>query len=305
MKRDREPTSAADQLYKELLRAFFREFLELFFPAVAARLDFSRVTFLDKELFTDIPAGRRREADVVAEVSSREGTPELVLVHVEVEGRRRPQFPERMFRYYCLLRLRRALPVYPIALVLGRGAAEEGRYEESLFGELLIQFRYRCVSLGSLEGEPFLSLPNPLAPALAASMRPGAEGRARHKALCLLGVARAAVDEARRFLLQHAVERALKLRENEQEEFEALLDMHPLREVREMISPYETRYRQMGREEGRNEEARETLLRLLHRRFGELPPEVMARVAAGEAEWCREMIDRLFDARSLDDLGLD
>jgi hypothetical protein len=49
------------------LRAFFREFLELFFPEVAARLDFARVVFLDKEVFTDVPEGSRRELDLVAQ----------------------------------------------------------------------------------------------------------------------------------------------------------------------------------------------------------------------------------------------
>ncbi len=58
---------AQDQLFKDLLRTFFREFLELFFPDVAARLDFSRVRFLDKEAFTDLPDGSRREADLVAQ----------------------------------------------------------------------------------------------------------------------------------------------------------------------------------------------------------------------------------------------
>jgi len=53
---------AHDQLFKELPSAFFREFMELFFPDIAARLDFSRVTFLDKETFTDLPKGEQREA---------------------------------------------------------------------------------------------------------------------------------------------------------------------------------------------------------------------------------------------------
>jgi hypothetical protein len=56
---------AHDQLFKELLRAFFQEFLELFFPEVAARLDFARVTFLDKEVFADVPEGSRRGLDLV------------------------------------------------------------------------------------------------------------------------------------------------------------------------------------------------------------------------------------------------
>jgi hypothetical protein len=71
-------TTPHDQLFKELLRVFFREFLELFFPEVAARLDFARVVFLDKEVFTDVPEGSRRELDLVAQVYTQDGTPELI-----------------------------------------------------------------------------------------------------------------------------------------------------------------------------------------------------------------------------------
>lgn len=48
---------AHDQTFNDLLRAFFPEFMELFFPRVARRLDFREVTFLDKEVFTDVPEG--------------------------------------------------------------------------------------------------------------------------------------------------------------------------------------------------------------------------------------------------------
>ena len=66
---------AHDQLFKDLLRAFFHEFMELFFPEVANRLDFSRVTFLDKEVFTDLPQGKQREADLVAQVLHWKASP--------------------------------------------------------------------------------------------------------------------------------------------------------------------------------------------------------------------------------------
>ena len=48
------------------MRAFLREFLELFFPQIAARLDLNNITFPDKELFTDVPEGSVRCADTVA-----------------------------------------------------------------------------------------------------------------------------------------------------------------------------------------------------------------------------------------------
>ena len=46
-----------DQLYKELLTTFFVEFLELFFPFVLEFLDVETISFVDKELFTDITQG--------------------------------------------------------------------------------------------------------------------------------------------------------------------------------------------------------------------------------------------------------
>ena len=125
-----------DQLFKELLRAFLREFLELFYPDVAARLDFGRVTFLDKETFTDLPEGSRREADLVAQVYTHEGEPEILLVHVEVQTQRRSAFPYRMFEYYGLLRFRHRVPVFPLAVYLasGAGGMVGETYRETLFG---------------------------------------------------------------------------------------------------------------------------------------------------------------------------
>ena len=76
-----------DQLFKLFFHEFLQDFLELFYPDAAARLDFTTLEFLDKELFTDFPEGSVREADVVARVETHEGIPELILVHVEIQAR--------------------------------------------------------------------------------------------------------------------------------------------------------------------------------------------------------------------------
>ena len=49
-----------DQVFKQLVEAFFREFLELFCPIEAAQIDFRNVEFLREELFTDVQRGRRK-----------------------------------------------------------------------------------------------------------------------------------------------------------------------------------------------------------------------------------------------------
>ncbi len=91
-----------DQLFKAILEKFLKDFLELFFPDVAARLDFGTVQFLDKELPMDFPRGTTREVDVVARLETHQGEPEIVLVHVEVQSRPEKDFARRMFEYSAL-----------------------------------------------------------------------------------------------------------------------------------------------------------------------------------------------------------
>jgi hypothetical protein len=71
-----------DPIFKTLLREFLPDFLHLFFPEIAQRLDLSTVEFLDREEFTDLLAGGRREVDVLSRVKTLTGEPELILVHV-------------------------------------------------------------------------------------------------------------------------------------------------------------------------------------------------------------------------------
>lgn len=56
-----------DHLFKELLSTFFVDFIELFLPDVMAYLEPDSVMFLDKEVFTDVTAGERYEADLLVQ----------------------------------------------------------------------------------------------------------------------------------------------------------------------------------------------------------------------------------------------
>ena len=161
-------TLGHDQLFKALLEKFFRDFLELFFPKVAGRLDFGTLVFLDKELFADLPQGPTREVDVVARLETHEGELELVLVHVEVQSRPEKDFARRMFEYSALLWLRDRAPIFPVVLYLqgGKGPTDE-EWELSLFGRELFRFRYASVGLAGLRAEEYVET-RPLGVALAA-----------------------------------------------------------------------------------------------------------------------------------------
>jgi hypothetical protein len=69
--------------------------------------------------------------------------------------------------------------------------------------------------------------------------------------------------------------------------------------IQEWIEEGEAR----GRAEGEAREARRLVLRLLERSFGELPPEVIARLEAEGREWCEDLALRIRDAHSLQELG--
>jgi hypothetical protein len=185
-----------------LLQAFFREFMELFFADVAARLDFSSVTFLDKETFTDLPQGDQREADLVAQVYTLEGEPEIILTHIEVEARRRGSFPRRMFEYYMMLRLRRRVPVYPIVVYLspGAGGLTTERHEERVFDEEINVFQYKAVGLPDLEADDYQALDNPLGPALSALMKTSRLGAVAQEYQSLRAMASSQMDAERQTL---------------------------------------------------------------------------------------------------------
>jgi hypothetical protein len=266
---------------------------------VAARLDFSRVTFLDKEMFTDVPEGSQRELDLVAEVYTLDGEPELVYLHLEVEAERRRTFPHRMFEYYALLRLRRKSPVFPVVVYLspGAGGLTQETYTETLFGREILTFRYECVGLPDLSADDYLEVNNPLAPGLSALMKTSQLGRTLQKIISIRRTVERDLDEARKALLLNIIETYLKLSETEEEEFRRMISQEESQEVRQVLTVYEERGIIKGQ--------RKSVLQLLRLRFGDLPENVVAKIQAIEdATELDALLERAVKANSLEEMGL-
>ena len=104
------------------------------------------------------------------------------------------------------------------------------------------------------------------------------------------------LDSARQSLLVYFVETYMLLTEPERVEFEELVAAdREYVEVKEMITDYEKR----GIEKGRQE----TLILLLERRFGSLPEAVPDRVCRiRSVERLDALLVAVLDAKSLDDL---
>lgn len=304
-----------DQLFKDLLTNFFGDLLLLAAPRLARRLRPEAARFLSGELHTDLPEGSRRELDLVAEVPSREGAPELVLVHVEVEATARRGIGRRLWRYAMQLRLRHDRPVLPLVLFLAggpRGIVWRSE-RERLWEVELATFRYLAWGLRASSAERFARRDEPLAWALAALMRPRRWRPGRQKLACLRSIARADLDEARRFLLANCVETYLQLEDEEQASYERLRDRGDDVEVREMEmtwaermeKEYTERGREQGREQGRIDGMRRLVLHLAERRWGGLDDSARRRVEAMDSAHALERLaDRLLTARSPEEAGL-
>ena len=302
-----------DQLFKKVLQEQLQGFIELFFPEVAARLDFRSLSFLDKEIFTDFPEGSRRELDVVAEINTDDGSPELILVHIEVQARPEKELAERMFEYYVLLRRRYQVPVFPVVVYLrgGTGSIEEV-YRETLFGREQLRFRYASIGLAELEAEEYVEK-SPLAAALAALMnRRRVADRVELRTAIMGRIARSGLDEAQRFLLFNFAQTYFELGEAEMERFRRLLSEKGYWEVEEMEVTWADKMMEKGREEGRRQglEAgvlagkRETLLRLLTAKFGPVPEKARRRVQAlASVAELDAYLERVLTAESLDAMG--
>src|SRR5262245_28784711 len=103
-----------DQLWKDLIRTFPRDFVRLVAEDFAARLDVSSLHLEPAEEFLDRPTGAERRMDLVGSAEFLAGG--QLLLHVEVELRYRSIVPARLWTYNRLLGLRRRLPVHSYVL---------------------------------------------------------------------------------------------------------------------------------------------------------------------------------------------
>jgi hypothetical protein len=300
-----------DQRIKGLLRAFFADFLYLFFPDWAARLDPERAEFQDQEAFLDPPQGERRLLDLVVRVPSRAAVSDpagraddawYILVNVEVESPDRvAPFRPRMFTYYQALRQRHQAPVWPVALFLRAGLDGVGwdAYEERLWGRTLLRFEYAYFGLPALDGPEYLSGPSLLGVALAALMRLPAERRAELKLEAMQRVASSGEDDAWKYMLAECLEAYFPLDAAEAEEYERLTHLERGREVTAMtVSWIEQRIKQ-----GVEQERRQLLEKLLIKKFGAAGERVAGKVQGMAMDQLEQTLLALVDAKSLDDLG--
>jgi hypothetical protein len=302
-----------DQLFKDLIRSFPADFLNLTAPEVLAQIESQDLDLQPAEVFIDLPRGAQRHLDLVARVRTRAGEPTAVLLNVEIELRYRAAVPARLWSYNRQLSLRYGLLVHTFVLYLRGGAAgvRTAVHRESSLGREVCCFHYTSFGLSGASAEAYLARPEPLAWAFAALMRwPGNDCFAQRRA-CLERIARERnLDGARSFLLFNCVATYLELDGRARELYEGLLagQREGNQAMMTWAEKFEAQAVERGRQEGLMEGLRgmrEMLLRLLERRFAPLPGGLPQRLAAiDSAEELTRLAEKVLSARSLEEMGL-
>ncbi len=288
-----------DALFKLVLTAFFREFIDLVAPDLAAALDPAPPVFLDKESFADLFDPDRREADLVAQVRLRQHSATL-LIHLEHQAQADAALDRRMFRYFARLYDRYDQPIYPIALCSyprSRHPAAD-RHEVRAAQRTVLTFQYQVVQLNRMDWRAYLTTSNPAAMALMARMRVAPEDRWRVKAACLRLLAGAPLSGAQRRLIGQFVDIYLPLNAREEQALAAEVARLPgaaKEVVMELIASWERK----GRAEGLREGQRLVVKRMLTHRFGALLLGVRERLATLTADELTALADALLDFTSL------
>lgn len=310
------PAIDHDRLFKELLTTFFFEFLELFFPVLAAETDPGSITFLDKEIFLSLFEGAEIEADIVAQVRFH-GATTYFLVHIENQSTPQAEFGKRMYQYFNGLHTKYGVPIYPIVVF---SYATPKRAEPHIYriefpdGEVL-RFTYRVVQLNRLSWRQFIKHPNAIASALMAKMKIASRDRPRVKLECLRLLATLKLDPARMRLISGFIDTYLRLSALENQRFEKAItgsDLAPEQkaEVMEIVTSWMETGIEQGRQEGRQEgltlgrlqEAKATLIRLGTKKFGSPDALIAQRIENAELSVLEVLTDRLLETSSWQEL---
>jgi len=305
-----------DTPWKDAITRYFPEFMAFYFPLAHAEIDWQQAhVFLDQELaqiVQDAELGKRL-VDRLVQVSTRDGGEQWVYIHVEVQGQRDANFPERLFTYNYRLYDRYRRPVASLAVL----ADEAEDWKPTHFGYQLfgceVGIRFPTVKIVDYadQAEALLADPNPFALVTAAHLftrQTKGDPEQRYAAKWRLAklLYERSWDKQRIIDLFSVIDWLMRL----PTELEKRLMQEVYTLERNVTMPYVTSAERFGiekgllqgRQEGRQEGEATLLQSLLARRFGTLPDAVRARLAGATVEQLESWALKILDAKSLDEV---
>ena len=291
-----------DQNFKNLILDYPRQALTFFAAEEASGIvNDARIVPLRQEQLKERLGDRFRELDVPLLVEWPDGRREAVLFVIEEEsdpGR----FSIHRLAHYCLdlAELLKTDRVVPVVVFLRGGC---GRTELVLGGEhhSYLNFRYLACALAELPFERYRYSDNIVVRLNLPNMMYRREQRVEVYAHAVRGLTTLEPDPEKQLKYLEFIDIYSGLDDNELTRYQ---QEYP--EEAETMTTFAERFIQQGKQEGRQEGRREgearILIRLLKRKFGEVPETVERRIKSADADTLLEWSDRVLTARSLEDV---
>lgn len=145
------PPAEMDSAWKQILDAYFQEFMLFFYPTLAEAINWSiPYDVMDKELQAiskDAMLGKQF-VDKLIRVKSKEGQEHFVLVHLEVQGEPQTSFPLRLYQYNYRIFDRYHLPVITLAVLVDNHKNwRPSHYSGTVWGQEVIRLNFFTTKL--------------------------------------------------------------------------------------------------------------------------------------------------------------
>ncbi len=301
-----------DTPWKDILEAYFPQFMAFFFPQINAHIDWAKgFEFMDGELqqLAKDSETNRLYADKLAKVYLLNGSEQFILAHIEIQCQKEDIFPARVFTYFTRIRDKFKKPVVSLVILGDKNKTWQPQtYQEELFGcrlqfdfpvVKLLQYKQRKAELED-SSNPFAHVV--LAHLAALATKQNNQRRRREKIILAKRLYDQAWERQDVINIYRFLDWVLTLPKALEIEFQEELATYE--GVRNM--PYVTSIERMGIEKGLQEGQLNgqlnMALKFLQRRCGELPPEVRSRLEALNSEQLDGLGDVLDDIVSIEQL---
>ena len=302
------PHADQDSPWKQILRQYFREAIEFFFPATAALIDWQKPQeFLDKEyqqIAPDAEVGKRY-ADQLVKVWRKRGDDLWLLLHTEIQAQPEAHFAERMFIYNLRIFDYFHHPAISLAILCDGRAKWRPSVYEFRYPDTHVRFEFGVAKLLDYHSRwtELENSHNPFAIVVMAHLK--AQETKRNagdrkdiklnliRRLYESGYSRSEVVNLFRF-----IDWVMILPEGLKQAF--WMELKAYEEERQM--PYITSVEEIGFARGLQVGEQRLLLKLLKRRVGEVPESVQQRVEKLTIAQLEALGEALLDFEQLTDL---
>lgn len=301
-----------DSPWKEILEAYFPQAMQFFFPRTAALINWERPhEFLDKEfqqIARDAEQGRRY-ADKLVKVWHIEGEEIWLLIHIEIQAKPESNFAERMFSYNLRIFDRFGKPAISLAILCDSDSTWRPNQYSYNYPDTKLNFEFGTVKLWDYQTRwaELEASDNPFATVVMAHLKTQQttkkpQERKSWKFSLIRRLYEQGWLEKDIRNLYRFIDWVMILPKALEVEFWEEFKQFEQERTMSYITTGERIGYERGREEGRQEGEQILVLRLLQKRFGELPEQLRLDIQILSLNQLEELGEALLDFTAIEDL---